>query len=224
MTKIDTEHPVMLTFEAVGYRPEDLRDPSEVTVEEIKSGGWRAIKWGSVGVEMFDVGPEHLDEDSGWSPSDVAVDVGVATQPIDLETAVFSEIKPMKHLRAAADPIVLVFAPPEAERDYSVLDDERTAVEALSLWGHRGYVPRATADRMIETFGGDLADRIPSNDPDADGAEIVRSRYVASAMVDGIGETAESADSGISGHDQRDRQVFYRNLDVLKEHVGLDGE
>lgn len=225
---IDTSHPVFDAFRAVGYPPESLDDPGDVTESDLSGGDRRLIRYGSSGVEMFDVNADDVIDTGRDPPHDTSVEfVGSSRLPVgyaatgDADPA-NAEIRPMSQIRGMAN--AEVFAVGDRDPEPVEFDGEREAVETLDHWSSRGFVPVYTANAMLAAFGAsDTMLDHSRDDPHCEGVDLVRAPSVAKRLAGLLGE-AKSADSDIVGHKKTRRQTFSRNMDVLTEHVGLDDE
>lgn len=218
---IDAGHPIFEAFRVAGYPAVRLKDPGHVTPDDITSGEWRIVRWNGHGIEMFDV--DTVEEtDRGGIDFEVPFANGTR-QPIAFAQEMGplnDEIPPVEKLNYR-NRAVTFFAPRDAIESPVELT-EYEAVEALSFWGSEGWVPKTAAEAMADAFGADDTLSFYKDDPDARGIEIARADNVAKAlagMADGVDQ--QSADRDVNGHKKRRRQTFYRNLDALKEHVGI---
>lgn len=227
-TESERQHPVFDRFEAAGYRREDLVDPANVTPEDIESGGWRVVVFDNHGVTAYDV-DESAVRHPDWAPAGLAVEHGYSggtTQPIGFadETGLLNDPLPdMERFSAGASEKAIFFWPAEAEREFPKFS-ETEAVEALGYWHSEGFVPRRTAMTITEPFDVDLEASLFRDDPDVEGGEIIRAPTLAKRVAAANLARSKSADPGISGHKKTRRQKFYRNMEALREALGIEDE
>lgn len=217
MTTIDTLHPVIEAFEAVGYAADRLFDPSEITPENVRSGQIRLLQWTSHGVEMFDVDEVNLvDVDLPAAEHAVAFGRG-SEQPIDFEGALYDEIPPATQLRASANPKIILFGWREDRKVPNLTQGD--VLDALGWWGSEGWLPTDTAAEMIAAFGGEVdADTFGKGDLHIDAQRIARAPTVVKRMA-AADHRVDPVEGDANGHKKRRRTGFYDTLEALQDVV-----
>lgn len=231
-SNIDPEHPAMIPFRAAGYRSEDLIDPALVDAAmldefEAMAGQTkgRVVRLNSHGIESFEVGSGDVVETGRSEPFGTGVEYVEGTvQPINFAQdhgLLNDDLDDLNLERAGGRRDLTYFWGGDAERRVPDFSPEE-AIEALSWWGHRGWVPWRTVDSMLIPWD-ETAGDVGKDDPDVTIDKIVRAPRAATMLASAADDVdVKSPDSGINGHDKRRRQRFYRNLKALGEAYGVD--
>lgn len=196
-----------------GINPDALVDPADVSPEQLREGGWLYVRADATEVSRYDVGPTDVSTDYvRYGEAEVSFELGSA-QPVGFEERLNEE--PVD-LSQGYNPSAAYFVDPDAEAADAPKLSKRQAVGALSVYGSEAWVPGPAADAITGAFACP-ADIWRKDDPDVSGGSIVRASSIAKAIAAEEFGGFEEADSDINGHKKRRRQVFYRNLELLRD-------
>ena len=204
-----------------GFDTDMLVDPADASADELREGGWLlvCVRSGEINryaVEERDVMPPEGGNDA-FAEAEVAFGRGAA-QPVGFDGPLNDE--PI-NMAERTKPRVAYFSPPDGYRGEQMLLSKRQAIRALSTFKSEAQVPGPAADAIAAPFACPIG--IWRNvDPDVPGGAMYRAPSLAKGIAaEELGHAIE-AESDISGHKKRRRQVFNRNLGVLRDALEMD--
>ena len=157
------------------------------------------------------VDPDDVTTDPPHGLAGVEYDRG-RIRPVDFDGPLNDE--PI-NMAERTKPRVAYFSPPDGYRDEQMRLSKRQAIEALTTFRSEAQVPGPAADAIAAPFDCPI-DIWRNVDPDVPGGAMYRAPSLAKAIAaEELGHAIE-AESDISGHKKRRRQVFNRNLGALR--------
>lgn len=199
-----------------GFDHENVHDPSEMSVEDIESGGWVLVTVEDGEILRFGVSGENV-KDPLMDGHEGAVEFGTlgSKQPIGFDTV----LNDLSTDMAAYGASVTVFAKSDGtdESVFRTLSKEES-VELLEWLKFDSWVPLPMAKAISEPFGVESLDNRTQEDSDVDNGYIIRAVDLLRECVksEGLGWKSES---GYVGHTKTRMEEWSANYPKLVESV-----
>lgn len=213
---IEHDHTIFDWYEQLGWSRDQLVDPADMTPKTIRTEPVIVVTWEArSGPVEYAVDESHLTSDVRYDEATAGVEFGSveSIQPIDFSLTLNQHLpEDLEQFQNQCNERVTVFA--VGERGEVLEFSQSDSVDFLGRLVPDSTIRREVLEALCEPF--DVVPSVPY-DKDEHG-EYVRAHFIMPKLANAVGDS-RSPDSGISGHKKRNRQRFYRNFEILEEHV-----